>query len=312
MEDVLKQLIRNLNNKSIKWPENIKTEKVDGVIHMYLNNPYLNMQDNSACFEGWIIALKYHLDIEKFILNWNNDDKIEENGHHNRFLFRVYKFKKMFETYFEIDKSKEKEVNDFIAKLELGKFLLNEQLSEKEYKEEGSKVNENYIEGLFSKEYKELLKKRTNSKEIYSQLPVGVFENEVKLDNGIFTGKKSALDLWGINDETKTIAIFELKYNNIMMGIVSELLFYMYVLEELCISKNGLFEFLDTKKSFRGAQNFKDNKKYDVLKGYFLADGLHPLITKEYIDELNKGLKNLGKLEIGDICYKYEGDKIEL
>lgn len=46
------------------------------------------------------------------------------------------------------------------------------------------------------------------------------------------------------------------------------------------------------------------------MKGYFLTDGLHPIITKGYINELNKGLESLGKLEIKNICYKYDG-KIE-
>ncbi len=312
MEDVLKKLIKNLNNKSIKWPRNIKTESAEGAIHMYLNNPYLNMQHNNACFEGWIIALKYHLNIENFVLDWKKDDGIKNNKDYNRFLFRVHKFEQMFKNSFKIHESKAKEVSDFIEKLNSGSYLLNEPSKEKEYSVDKSKISENYIEGLFVTKYSGLLNEKSNSNKIYSQLPVGVFKEEVKNGTEVFNRNNSALDLWGINDETKTISIFELKYNNIMIGIVSELLFYMYVLEELCISKNGLFNYLDTKKSFRGAENFKDNKKYDSLKGYFLTDRLHPLITKEYINGLNEGLKNLGHLKIENIVYRYYDDKIEI
>lgn len=258
MEELIRKLCDKLGNHNITLTQNINFKTVGDTVYVHIKNPDLNMQDNEACFEAWIIALKHHLDYKRFVFDWNNDNMIKKNGDYNRFLFRVHKFKNMFKYSFKFEMEK------------------------------------------------------ANSKEINSQLPVGVFKEKIKTGNEIFTAKKSAIDLWGVNYETKTISIFELKYNNIRMGIVSELLFYMYVLEELCISKDGLFKYLNTKKSFRGAEHFKNNKKYNSLKGYFLTDRLHPLITEGYINELNEGLKKLGDLKIENILYDYHNEKILL
>ena len=313
-EELIRKLCDKLGNHNITLTQNINFKTVGDTVYVHIKNPDLNMQDNEACFEGWIIALKHHLDYKRFVFDWNNDNMIKKNGDYNRFLFRVHKFKNMFKDSFkfEMEKDKEHEIEKFIEKLKVGENLLNEPSGPKEYRKQGISISEDFIEGLFSGKYRELLMKKANSKEINSQLPVGVFKEKIKIGNEIFTAKKSAIDLWGVNDETKTISIFELKYNNIRMGIVSELLFYMYVLEELCISKDGLFKYLNTKKSFRGAEHFKNNKKYNSLKGYFLTDRLHPLITEGYINELNEGLKKLGDLKIENILYDYHNEKILL
>lgn len=310
------KLAEKLNNNKIMLPTNIdfKTDEnktLQEELYIYINNPHLNMQCDEACFEGWIVAFIHHLNIQNIVLDWNSDDKVEKDGHYNRFLFRVYKFQKMFKENFDIEGSKKEEVKNFIEYLKEGKNLLNEPTKEAT-NNDIDKNMERIIEGKFINEYKQLLMKKSNCGEIYSQLPVGVFKEKISKDKSIFTGGSSAIDLWGVSEDRKDLSVFELKYDNTKMGIVSELLFYMYVLDELCVTKNGLFNYLNTIKSFRGVENFKNNKKYDSLKGYFLTDRLHPIITKGYINELNKGLKILGKLEIEDIYYKYEENKIEL
>lgn len=65
-----------------------------------LKNPVAeNMQTDGAAFEGWAICLKSWLpdEINRVSLTW---DKPEKNtGHYNRFLYRVWKFKEMYDWF---------------------------------------------------------------------------------------------------------------------------------------------------------------------------------------------------------------------
>lgn len=127
-----------------------------------------------------------------------------------------------------------------------------------------------------------------NTDKLYRQLSVGLFEESVKKENAFFTGGNSAIDLWAIDDEY--IAIFELKTNRKMIGIITELFFYSQFVNDIFVKcKNIQPADLDDKESgyYYLASEETSKKK---IKAYFLTNGLHPLITNEVIEVLNNGI----------------------
>ena len=62
-----------------------------------------------------------------------------------------------------------------------------------------------------------------------NQLPVGLFSGKLANKTQVIPARRSAIDLWGI-DNTGAAHIFKLKDDgNRKIGIISELLFYVYV-----------------------------------------------------------------------------------
>ena len=188
-----------------------------------------NMQDDEAAFEGWSICLKKHLEdyIDNVILSWstpNQTSKTEER-HYNRFLYRVIQFQEMY-SWFTLSDQNKNEIrcfeNDAIG-LTINNPINN--ASQVSF----NKVNEKSIE--YNVQNHNFLKKHFNLKHINHQLPVGV----KKLNKSFFTGRASAIDLWGI-DDSKNLFLFELKYNNKKVGIISELLFYYEVMYDVLIT----------------------------------------------------------------------------
>jgi hypothetical protein len=126
---------------------------------------------------------------------------------------------------------------------------------------------------------KERLINITNAKFIERQLPVGLFKGRVARGNEIFTRGKSAIDLWGVNKENDLL-IFELKAgNNARVGIISELFFYVCVMQEL---KNGRFKYEGS-----GSSSILEIAKTRKIIAYLLAPKLHCLITPKTLWELN-------------------------
>lgn len=90
---------------------------------------------------------------------------------------------------------------------------------------------------------------------VYRQLPAGLFEESVARDNAVFTGGKSAIDLWSVNGNT--INIIELKTNNPMIGIVTEIFFYSNYVYDL-VSKDGLFSLNEQVKGGKSHRGYED------------------------------------------------------
>ncbi len=122
--------------------------------------------------------------------------------------------------------------------------------------------------------------------EVYRQLPVGLFENEVSKETMIFTGGKSAIDIWTWNNEEAYLV--ELKTLNPMVGIITEIFFYANYMRDL-LSKDGLFTLNKAKRNKdRGYSEILRND-FKKVNGMMLADKYHPLITDKTIDVLNAG-----------------------
>jgi hypothetical protein len=117
---------------------------------------------------------------------------------------------------------------------------------------------------------------------IYRQLPVGIFENKISRETRIFTGGKSAIDIWGFN-KWNELLLLELKAGtNIKVGIISELYFYVCVMQRV---RKQIFEYENSPDHNKHLLEIQPTKK---INAYFLASTLHPLVDKEILRLLNE------------------------
>lgn len=318
-----------------KWPSHIGVEKTDnttitltltkeavGLATESKNNK--NMQDNDACFEGWAVALKAKNKDLKIILKVESglhDFKIEEDGtvkdslpafdhtkhsgHYGRFLYRALRFFEQYKSWFSLEESLDRVVTKFKDNyLENKSVFLCNNVPDKEAGKNG-KI-ECYIEALMAETGKEAflnsLKKAKNEEDInpkqqvYRQLPVGLFSGSVDDNRKVFTGGASAIDLWTLKDDA--LQVVELKADNKMVGIITEIFFYSNYMYDLLINE----KFRSTKPNFNNGDS--NNRGYDTLyikainkeikkiEGFMLANEYHPLITPDVLDVLNAGSKN--------------------
>ena len=295
-----------------------------------------NMQDSGVCFEGWSVIIKTYCDYDKIILDVKNVKGLYErwkeeinglgakNGHVGRFFYRALRFSEQYE-WFELSQELETEVNLFKNNMLEKKILKNNIPKGKAGKSTAEEKAENDIEDQLAKEdtlYKALWNqeglKFDKNDAVYRQLPVGLFEDEVKTKNTVFIGGKSAIDLWTCHDDT--LYLIELKYNNKMVGIITEIFFYSNYMWDLVRDDGGFVPSKPENKNdeLRGYDNLYDNVqkgKYKQIKGVLLADEgfYHPLVTEEVIKTLNGNKKELAPIEYVRASYKVvEGRKVIL
>lgn len=268
-------------------------------MHIPKNAITRNMQDDSAAFEGWALVLKRWGNVDKVVLSWDRHNLVKD-GHYQRFLFRVNNFLMNFGSWFSIAPDSQTYLEDLRIK-DSGTYFLNSPA--KNRKESESQRTESKYEMKFTsdKEWVKELKNASNAKFLDRQLPVGVFEGEIKKDNSIFTGGKSAIDIWGIN-HYEELLLFELKAaNNNKVGIISELYFYCCIMR--CV-QTGQFKH---KKSDTDLDRIANTKK---IKAYFLAPKLHPLIDQPLVNELNSAMAP--HIEFQYLQFEESSDKMTL
>lgn len=236
------------------------------------------MQDNMNAFEGWALVLRRWGNYNHVIISWDKPTSIDD-GHYQRFLFRLKNFSQAFNSWFSINKDCQLFIDDLKIN-QLGRYLLNKPGIR------GDKVSpkpEAILENRFvNGDLKERLMKISNATFLYRQLPVGVFKDEVSKYTSIFTSGKSAIDIWGFNQKNDLL-VFELKPKNVeMVGIISELYFYVCVLQML---RQHIFKHEDC---LNGDEHLLEITKTKKIKAYFLAPTLHPLIDEEMINLLNE------------------------
>ena len=194
----------------------------------------VNMQDNAAAFEAWCFIIKAYTNIKNLKIMLDIDGVVNDryvggipsNGHLGRFLYRILKFKEQYGTWFFLSDELEAMRKNFADFLSSGKFVNNEPSKEAE-DDEDVLGTEGYVETRFCAddshgktilcfEGKDVVRNR--------QLPVGLFKDKKSDVTAVFTGKKSAIDFWLLyNNE---LNIYELKANNKMVGILTEIFFY--------------------------------------------------------------------------------------
>lgn len=306
--EILKLLPKNKELKSVRLPSSIDFSLENKCLTVFLKDATGNMQENKSAFEGWIICLKSWLanEINKVELAWSPPTDPQKVGHYNRFLYRVIHFQLMY-SWFSVSINNSPEILDFSQLLQKTKLVINYPGSGKQDSKSENKI-EDKIESMFVNDPQKLLKLKFNLKILNQQLPVGIFKNEKNSRSRLFTGQKSAIDLWGINDDELTI--FELKFENCRIGIISELLFYLYLMNEVfIIGKIHYPE--DAKRADR--RNFRELYKMKFLKlqGVFLVDELHPFIGDEAVTLINDGLTKLGNISVQKLFYTYNSGTLE-
>ena len=271
------------------------------------------MQSNESAFEGWILCLKvWFPNITQANLTWEapmfdegvKDDK-NRKLHYNRFIYRLLQFRKMY-FWFSFTTEDSKAINDFEAT-----DIKRKEINFPENDKAAGSHNEDIIESLFVGKYNSLIKERLFLHHVNQQLPVGIFLNRKSSQTRLLPGGKAAIDIWGRDEDA--LSIFELKYENEMVGIISELLLYLGIMNDVFIE--GKIHY-PAEAGFCEYREFhllhEKVKKIKRLNGYFLVDTLHPLITPRVVDLLNIGLREIGPIKVDTLYYNYYPQTKEL
>ena len=241
----------------------------------------INMQDNRACFEAWCLIIKAKAsdpDLKiwlyvKDITAADYDGKLPKNGHLGRFLYRILKFSEQYKDWFKLSPFLDNLKNKFKTYLDSHTFVTS--VPAKKTKEDIANYNlESYVEYLFCdtiSAQKDILNLPSETT-IDRQLPVSLFDVTKSKKTGVFTFGKSAVDFWALNGDT--INVYELKSDNPMVGIITEIFFYSNYVHDVFISKSldhgkGSVEIEDG--TYRSYDKIKGNKGKQV-KGIMLSN----------------------------------------
>lgn len=266
------------------------------------------MQNNENAFEGWAVVLKsaFGSKITKVILDVSPNAVIDiKNGHCARFLWRAHNFSMMF-NWFEIGNCKN-EVNNFVESISEKVFL---NIPSEDRSPFVNSKGERFVEYLFADRNRPFyhdLKKLIDADEIINQVPVGLFRGVISDSTKIFTGGASAIDLIGFKGQD-TLHLIELKTgDNYKLGIISEFLFYAFIMHNLLIKNKFFYSVIQFPESFSTYLQLYKNRKIERINGYLLCEKYHPLVDDNAIILLNTGLSkfniNLNRLE-----YEYNCD----
>ena len=280
--------------KNTQIPECLTIDIKDNEVMIELDGKSIvedNMQVVGNAFEGW--ALVAHICSQKdVILSVKDKDKkylpmgeYIGHGHFSRFIYRIMKFTDQY-IWFHLENDLKKEVKDFRAFIETNVLVNN--IPTKEAEEKDLISDENSVEAKLSEcgVLREVLCKKHDigEGEVYRQLPVGLFVGKKSKYTSVFTYGHSAIDLW--KKDGNTINVIELKYQNSMIGIITEIFFYSNYMLDL-VDENGLFTLLKTEgKKYRGYDKLE--KGNCRIYGIMLADSYHPCVDNRCLDELNR------------------------
>jgi len=247
------------------------------------NGKSLNMQEDGAAFEGWALIIYSKNDYSEIVLDAEMNtgmDKLPDSrfefGHYNRFLYRAMRFSEYYD-WFSLSDIVLKAVNRFREIFYSGTKNLVNNIGTGNAGD-NNKL-ENYIEGLLGGD-EALAMEITGVSPLYRQLPVGLFEEPASNSTRIFTGGKSAIDLWGLSGNN--LHIFELKTKNPKVGVLSELFFYAcYAFDMYCDESP---KFIKPKEpdndDNRGYSVLFNNGKVESITAHILADELHARISE--------------------------------
>lgn len=269
-DNILKVMREQSGTPSLRLPAGIDFSEDAGQVSVTLEAKSVtkNMQENAAAFEGWILAIKALMPEWTFTLDWETPADIE-NGHYQRFLYRAAKFDTLFGAWFSVKNPKALSESKITGDGQT--LLLNRPSTEASLRLNDAKDSEeNRIENDLIKEQPEELLQlfSLNKGALQRQLPMGVFDSKVTKGKAIFTGGKSAADLWAVSKDKTTLNLFELKAGeNRQVGVISELFFYAMVLSD------------EQRKIMKREGPEGDLiKQTTQLNAVILAPDLHPLI----------------------------------
>lgn len=275
-----------------RLPEGISFEQVGKKLILHLSEEGLtsNMQKDTCAFEGWALCILANNPetYEKVRIDWTpvsdfggtNDRPSIKHGHYYRFLYRADKFKKNFPDLVEITPSIEEVFNIE----EFKSWVLNYPLGEVH---ESEKTNVN-AESHLERRILELMIPCFDYCD--EQLPVGLFYKEIGIKTSRTSRGLSQIDLWSVKQGTLTI--YELKNDvNVSVGIISELMFYSNVMNDLRLHTFNYPETLVLQtNNYRHCKSLAEDIKKERIRsieGVLLANNLHPRITPAVLNLMN-------------------------
>lgn len=302
-DQILAELKKHFSNQ-VELPEGISFIKNEDsvTIVLYIENILkANMQTNSNAFEGFALAIRAALNCNISLdISYENVpyDSLPYE-HLKRFYYRVLKFKECFD-WFSVSPKVDKKLGYFLRFINDVSLINN--FPTREAKTNPNKMKENFIESklcdaLLKKDYLGDIKLKNK---IYRQLPVGLYIGTVAKANKFFTDGKSAVDLWTYDDDN--FILFELKTNNSMIGIVTEVFFYSNFMRDLLLD-DGYFKINHECKKFYRGYDIIDKNHFTKVTGVMIADTFHPLVTDEIVDILNEN--KLG-ITFKKVTYNYD------
>jgi hypothetical protein len=229
-----------------------------------------NMQEDAAAFETWALAMRA-AGASIITLSW--EAGATHGPHGRRFLYRAQRFAQLC-PWFRLAE----ELPPVLEPSDRRSFVLNvasiarrERVSSESFDVAAS---EREIETALAGHptISEDFRKALGLDFVARQLPIGVFEGKVAKVNGVFTGGKSAIDLWG--PRGGRLAIFELKNSgNVALGAVSELFFYAMVMRDL---QRKLVAVHPPKEA---TENYDALRTTAGVDAYLLAPRFHPFLA---------------------------------
>lgn len=271
-----------------------------------LNALSKNMQGDNAAFEGWAIVLKAWCPdkASKVRLKWDVPSQMtsKEKSHYNRFCYRVVKMLDAYE-WFSIDETNKVDIEIFKKELKDLQNNCGNNKPEKKFKTGGA-LGENAVEYdmVHEQDFPNKMCEKYDVECINHQLPVGVKKN----GESFFAGSKAAIDLWGMRGNELTI--IELKYENKMVGIISELFFYVNIIRDMILGNiDKPTAILSYEKELY--MRIKSMKK---IHARMLADIYHPLIEKKEVFEIldNSTYKDI-PIDYKKDIFKYTPSSLE-
>ena len=269
----------------------------------------LNMQEDGAAFEGWALILKASQEYTSVVLDVDMDKLAEPlltMGHYNRFLYRAMRFAECY-SWFTLSPKVKIAVDCFRNTYYSGHCNLVNNIGNGDA---GDNNNlENYLEGLLGKN-PNLASQVTGISPLHRQLPVGLFTNHVAKATSLFTGGKSAIDLWGRNGES--LHIFELKANNEKVGVLSELFFYACYAYDLYCEGSPKF-IIPQKPSFKNDRGYRNlfNGNIEKIAAHILTNSLHSRIDENVIQLMRDTCKNKRIVFADPILYELMSMKLK-
>ncbi len=299
---LLERLKQSVNNTGVRLPAGIKfqVDNKEEAISMHLARDSkgalcvtANMQTDPAAFEGWALVIRAHIPgINSVRLTWDVPSD-RNDRHYQRFLYRVDRFSKAFQEWFvctQPDKEYSK-IRDGQAK---GYYKLNVPTKDRTgIPPSVSPGSERWLERMLVGALRDKFMEKAGIKVLGNQLPVGVFDGEVATPMAVFTGKASAIDLWGINADGDELSLFELKKSgNAKVGALTELFFYAMVMKDVV---DGRFAFTNKRQAVVQPWPAEHiTGKIRRIKAYLMVDEPHCLVTPQVLDIMDKTLAPQG------------------
>ncbi len=279
-----------------------------------------NMQIDANAFEAWAVALYIALNESgKIILDV--DEKFEPmeyegNGHWGRFLYRALRFSEQYE-WFELADKVEVHVKKFEAYLNNESNIFTNNLPKGEAGVKEKHNNENVVEAKFADDAE--CRKKFDffcDNPVYRQLPVGLFRiagaskkgemYKCSKDTMVFTGGKSAIDLWTWNENK--FEVIELKTRNKMAGIITEIFFYSNYMYDFLVRDTRRFrlnKYNDSNESNDRGYKKIFEKGFNEIQGIMLADEYHLILNNERVLEVLNNNNLAGNIKYMKAEYKY-------